>query len=155
MLDQLRAFPDQLRALIASAPPERLRVRGSDGTFALVEQAWHLADLEVEGYGVRIRRLMEEEHPALPDFQGDVVARERNYIALELEPALQRFAEARRANVALLETITDWERSGEQEGVGRVTLRRVAEMMAEHDAGHAAELHALLGEITSRTRRPR
>lgn len=144
MFEHLRAFPQQLRELIARVPPERLRTRGADGTFAAVEQAWHLADLEVEGYGERIRRIEDEDDPQLADFRGDVVAAERNYLALELEPALVRFEEARERNVRALEKAADRSRAGNQEGVGRVTLARVAEMMAEHDAGHAAELQSLL-----------
>jgi hypothetical protein len=127
----------------------RLRQRAADGTFALIEQAWHLADLEAEGYGARIEKMLAEDDPQLPDFRGDVVAEERRYVELELEPALERFASARAANVARLEALSEeqWQRGGEQEGVGRVTIARVAEMMAEHDAGHAAELHALLAEL--------
>jgi hypothetical protein len=147
MFESLRVFPQQLRELIAAVPAERLRVRAEDGTFAAVEQAWHLADLEVEGYGLRIVRILEEDEPALPDFRGDVVAAERNYIALELEPALRRFEEARARNVEALERAGDRKRAGNQEGVGRVTLERIAEMMAEHDAGHAAELRALPGNL--------
>jgi hypothetical protein len=151
MLDSLRTFPATLRALIASAPQALIRTRAKDGTFALVEQAWHLADLEVEGYGERLKRILEQDDPSLPDFRGDVVAEQRRYIELELEPALERFASARAANVARLESLTgeQWQRGGQQEGVGRVTIARVAEMMAEHDAGHAAELHALLSELTT------
>ena len=146
MFEHLRAFPQQLRELIARVPAERLRVRAADGTFAAVEQVWHLADLEVEGYGERIRRIEGEDEPELVDFRGDVIAAERKYLELELEPALVRFEEARARNVAALESARDRSRAGHQEGVGRVTLARIAEMMAEHDAGHAAELHALLAE---------
>lgn len=148
MFEHLRAFPQQLRELIARVPPERLRVRAADGTFAAVEQAWHLADLEVEGYGERIRRIEEEDEPELADFHGDVVAEERKYLELELEPALVRFAEARARNVDALEHARDRSRAGHQEGVGRVTLARIAEMMSEHDQGHAAELRALTAELS-------
>jgi hypothetical protein len=146
MFDTLRAFPHQLRELIGRVPAERLRVRGADGTFAAVEQAWHLADLEVEGYGERIQRIELEDAPELADFRGDVVAAERKYLELELEPALVRFAEARARNGAALEGARDRGRAGHQEGVGWATLARLAEMMAEHAAGHAVELHALLQE---------
>ncbi len=142
MFDTLRTFPTKLRELVAAVPQERLRVRGEGGTFAAIEQAWHLADLEVEGYGERIRRILDEESPELQDFRGDVVAEQRKYLELEIEPALRRFEEARAKNVVALER-ADLQRAGNQEGVGRVTLARIAEIMAEHDAGHAAELHAL------------
>lgn len=149
MIDKLRAFPAELRALLATAPHTRLRQRAADGTFALIEQAWHLADLEAEGYGARIAKLLEEDDPQLPDFRGDVVAEERRYLELELEPALRKFEDARARNVARMEALTDeqLQRAGEQEGVGRVTIARVVEMMAEHDAGHAREVRALLQEL--------
>ena len=150
MIERLRAFPDEVRRLIESAPAARLRVRAADGTFSLVEQAWHLADLETEGYGVRIEKILAEDHPQLPDFRGDVIAEERRYLELELEPALKKFAESRARNLARIESLTpdQMQRSGQQEGVGRVTIARVLEMMSEHDAGHAAELHALLSDVT-------
>ena len=144
MFETLRTFPQKLRELVAAVPTDRLRVRGDGGMFAAIEQAWHLADLEVEGYGERIARILNEDEPELPDFRGDVVAEERKYLELDLEPALVRFEEARERNVRALER-ADLQRAGNQEGVGRVTLARLAEMMADHDAGHAAELHALRG----------
>lgn len=150
MIDELRAFPAELRALLASAPAASLRRRAADGTFALVEHAWHLADLEAEGYGVRIEKLLAEDDPVLPDFQGDVVAGQRRYLELELEPALRKFEDARARNVARLERLNEerMQRAGQQEGVGRVTIARVVEMMAEHDAGHAREVRALLNELS-------
>lgn len=149
MIDKLRAFPAELRALLASAPQTRLRQRAADGTFALIEQAWHLADLEAEGYGVRIEKMLAEDDPQLPDFRGDVVAEERRYLELELEPALRKLEDARARNVARVEGLTaeQLQRAGAQDGVGRVTIARVVEMMAEHDAGHAREVRALLHEL--------
>jgi len=151
MIERLKTFPIELRNLFVSAPANKLRQRAADGTFALVEQAWHLADLEAEGYGARIEKMLGEDNPTLPDFKGDVIAEERRYLELELEPALRKFEEARARNVALVESLTDeqLQRSGEQEGVGRVTIARVVEMMAEHDAGHAHEVRALLNELSA------
>ncbi|MGZ5433149.1 MAG: DinB family protein [Thermoanaerobaculia bacterium] len=150
MLEKLRTFPAELRTLLASAPHASLRRRAADGTFALIEQAWHLADLEAQGYGVRIEKMLAEDNPHLQDFKGDVVAEERRYLELELEPALRKFEEARARNVARIDALTDeqMQRTGDLEGTGRVTIARVVEMMAEHDAGHAAELRALLDELS-------
>lgn len=145
----LAEFPAILRSRIADVPPHLHATRAANGWFALVEHAWHLADLEEEGYGVRLARLLREDNPALPDFRGDVIAEEREYIEQSLEEGLLRFERARAANVALIEAASeaDRERAGEQEGVGRVTFAKVAEMMAEHDAGHLREVDALLGEF--------
>jgi hypothetical protein len=113
--------------------------------FAFVEQVWHLADLEREGYGVRIARLREEDRPQLPDFEGDRIARERRYIENDVDAGLTAFARARAANLAALSSVEDWARPGEQDGVGPLTLADVPRMMREHDRGHFVEIARLLG----------
>lgn len=144
----LDTFPLLLRRLSELIPPEQWTNRGT-GAFSLVEQAWHLADLEVEGYGVRLTRILSEDVPELPDFRGDIIAAERDYQHLPLEPALELFATARAANLARLASATEEQRArtGEQAGVGTVTFARVAEMMAEHDASHVAELLTLCHDL--------
>ena len=148
-MHDLATFPSLVRQWMESVPPELLIQRPASGGFALVENAWHLADLEVEGYGVRLRRLLAESFPALPDFQGDVIARERDYLQLPLAPALDRFERARAENMALINAATeeDRQRTGKQEGVGTVTFERVIAMMAEHDASHTDEIAALRREL--------
>ena len=148
-MHDLAAFPLFVRQMTESVPQELLVQRPGAGGLALIENAWHLADLEVEGYGVRLRRLLTETSPSLPDFQGDVIARERDYLHLPLAPALDRFEQARAENIALINAATeaDRHRAGEQEGVGTVTFERVVAMMAEHDAGHAEEIAALRREL--------
>lgn len=145
----LTAWPPMLRKLLESVPHEKLTQRSAAGGFALVEHVWHLADLEVEGYGVRLRRLLDETNPSLPDFQGDIVAAERDYIRLPLAAGLDRFEQARMKNAALIASASEEERlrEGEQEGVGTVTFARVAQMMDEHDREHAIEVMALVMEI--------
>jgi hypothetical protein len=118
--------------------------RGPGDTFSPVEQCWHLADLEVEGYGVRIRRLLSEELPSLPDFDGGPIAEERQYRTRSLQAGLQAFELARHTNLDLLRSMPQagWTRRGVQAGVGRVTLADLPRMMREHDASHRAEILA-------------
>jgi DinB superfamily len=148
-MNDLAAFPSAVRQWMESVSPELLTKKPAAGGLTLVENAWHLADLEVEGYGVRLRRLLAEISPALPDFQGDVIAKKRDYLHLPLAPALDRFERARAENLALINAASeeDRRRSGKQEGVGTVTFERVVEMMAEHDTGHADEIAALRAEL--------
>ena len=146
LLAVLAAMPDMLARAGASLDPDALRQAGPDGSFSLVEHAWHLADLEREGYGERLRRLQAESEPHLPDFDGARVARERDYRSRSFADGLSAFSEARAGNLALLRALPDasWPREGTQEGVGRVRLADVPRMMDEHDAGHRAEIEALL-----------
>jgi hypothetical protein len=141
----------------AESIPDRERVRPAAGGFSLVENIWHMADLENEGYAVRIRRLLRENAPSLANFDGDRLARERAYQERDLVAGLALFREARGRNLAALRSLVtaDWERSGIQEGVGCVTLADIPRMMAEHDRAHGADIADLLAELRGEAPRQR
>jgi molybdopterin synthase sulfur carrier subunit len=142
---ELAAMPELLRAAAGRLGEAGWLVGPPGGGFCLVEQAWHLADLEREGFAPRLRRLLAEDEPFLPDFDGARAARERGYRARTLAAGIEAFASERAANLALLGSVSAaaWSRSGTQEGVGRVTLADVARAMVSHDRAHQAEIDAL------------
>jgi hypothetical protein len=90
--------------------------------------------------------LLGETAPALSNFDGARIAQERNYRSLSLAAGIDAFRAARAANLARLRAIAGeaWLRSGTQEGVGTVALCDLPAMMAEHDAGHRAEIETWL-----------
>ena len=142
LLHELALMPDYLRHSFASLPADELTTSGSDGLFSPVEQVWHLADLEVEGFGFRIEALRSQVDPMLPDFDGTAVAIARDYRGLSLEQGLQRFERARRENLQRLSTITDaqWSNAGTQEGVGKVSLCDMPVFLRQHDMAHMEEI---------------
>ncbi|HKD16786.1 MAG TPA: DinB family protein, partial [Thermoanaerobaculia bacterium] len=135
LLLTLESTPALLARAAASFAKGQVRTRPCQGGFSFVENVWHLADLEREGYGRRIARLLSENDPVLENFDGERMARERAYQERDVERGIAIFALAREANLAALRSISgdQWERSGSQEGVGRVTLADLPRMMAEHD----------------------
>jgi DinB superfamily len=145
---ELERGPEILGNGARRLPEPRWRRAPTLGGFCLVEHAWHMADLEREGFSVRLRRLREESEPFLPDFDGDRAARERHYAARALDAGIAAFAAARAANLALLRELVpaEWTRAGTQQGVGRLTLAEVPGMMLRHDRQHAAEIAALVAE---------
>jgi hypothetical protein len=144
LMEGLDAMADFVAGRFASISAEDAVRGGPDQTFSPVEQCWHLADLEREGFGARIRHLLAEEDPFLPDFDGARIARERGYRARSLDEGIAAFRAGRAANLALLRSVApdQWARAGTQEGVGPVALCDLPAMMAEHDAAHRAEIEA-------------
>jgi hypothetical protein len=144
LMEGLGAMADFVAARFASISAEDAVRGGPDEALSPVEQCWHLADLEREGFGARIRRLLAEEDPFLPDFDGARLARERDYRTRSLDEGLAAFRAGRAANLALLQSVApdQWTRAGTQEGVGPVALCDLPAMMAEHDASHRAEIEA-------------
>jgi len=142
LLDSLLAMHVFLSETFAHLSSDELKTPGPDQLFAPVEQVWHLADLEREGFSARIHRLLSECDPYLPDFDGTRAATLRNYRSLSFEEGLSAFAEARRSNVATLRAVdTDsWLLSGTQQGVGKVSLCDMPSFMSQHDAAHRIEI---------------
>jgi hypothetical protein len=147
LLESLSRTPAVLARVARLVPDELVRVRS--GPFALVEHYWHVADLEREGFGERIRRLLAEADPWLPDFDGERIAREREYLKLPLAPALAAFASAREETLRLLRSVADdqWARAGQQEGVGTVTLADLPRRIFDHDRAHMNEIADLLADL--------
>ena len=144
LLETLEQMPQYLEQQFRSLTAAMIRQQGADGSFSPVEQVWHLADLEREGFGLRIERLLSETEPRLPDFDGAAIAVARRYRSLSLTEGLAAFRQARQRNLARLRTIaTDaWTRSGQQQGVGRVSLCDLPGLMSQHDAAHRGEISA-------------
>lgn len=149
LLLTLESTPALIERAARQIPAGDATRRPAAGGFSLVENIWHLADLEREAYRIRIRRLLTEDEPLLANFDGDRVARERDYQSKGLAEGLAAFAMARHRNVERLRDLppSAWKRSGSQESVGRVTLADVPRMMAEHDRSHTDDLSALLEEL--------
>jgi len=152
----LESTPALLARAAAELPEDRVRQRGTAGGFSLVEHVWHLADLEREGYGARIRRLLTEDEPLLSNFEGDRIARERVYLRRDLAEGLLAFTTARTRNLQKLREATaeDWKRAGKQEGIGRIELSDVPRMMTEHDRAHGIEIAELVSELRDRIAPP-
>jgi DinB superfamily len=131
-----------LRETLGSLTADEARIPGPEGAFSPVEHVWHLADLEREGFGLRIQRLQAEIEPHLPDFDGPKIARERNYRVRSLAAGLEAFELARAANLAALRSLgsDSWKRSGTQEGAGPVSLSDIPGFMQQHDRSHVAEI---------------
>lgn len=144
LLAQLEAMPAFLSEAFAGLSEVQARAPGPGDAFAPVEHCWHLADLEREGFGARIRRLLGEQRPFLPDFDGARLARERRYRTLSLALGLEAFRRARAETLRRLRALApeEWLRAGEQEGVGPVSLCDLPALMAGHDASHREEIAA-------------
>jgi len=145
MIDTLAATPHRVRELLDGLSEEQLSLKPADGRFSLRENVLHLRDIDVDGYEKRLARILRESHPRLADVDGARLARERDYNAQPVTPALETFERSRAASIEWLRGIDerDFERTAEMEGVGTVSLRRLVEMWLQHDTEHLEEMRQL------------
>lgn len=144
-LRQLAAASRRLTEGLAGLDEAQLRRKPSAEEFSLLEHVCHLRDIEMDGYAVRIRRLLEEHEPVLADLDGAQLAIERRYNEQKLGLALDDFRRTRLENVRRLETLdaAAFVRRGRFENHGVITLGGLLELMREHDAAHLQEIAAL------------
>lgn len=149
-LDRLAEMPRILEAALANATIDDLRVRERPDGFCLIEHACHLRDLEREGYGVRLKRMLAERAPVLEPFEGDVVARQRDYMAQNPREAAAEFALARSEFIVRAEKLSRGQLGRTASFGGRViTMPDLFSMMLEHDQEHAREIAALVSLRTA------
>lgn len=144
-LDALAEAPATLGALVKDLSEDQLRAKQSADEFSILENICHLRDIEIEGYGVRISRILGEKSPTLSDIDGALLAIQRDYNRQRIDLALDQFRRSRLANVQLVRELdeTSLIREGKLEGVGTITLHHLLCMMSEHDESHLADVRTL------------
>jgi hypothetical protein len=98
----LARTPTELATLLESFPADNVTFKPSPDEFSVLENICHLRDIEIEGYTVRIQRILSEDRPFLPDLDGTRLAIERDYNRQRLSEELSLFSQARRHNLAVL-----------------------------------------------------
>lgn len=151
VIEDLRRTPARLRELMAGMSEERETHKPRPEAFSARENVHHLHDIEAEGYGIRLLRLLGEPDAVLKDLDGDALARERDYNTKPCQTALEEFVLLRAANVERLQRLEpeDLERKGSWENVGPVTLGKVLTMWRDHDQGHLNEIAWLAGRLSA------
>jgi hypothetical protein len=141
----LRQTPEKVRLLTAGVSAPDLCVKNSEREFSMLEHVCHLRDIEVDGYAARVKRILREDGPLLPDIDGSRLASERDYNSHNLALALQAFSQARALNIETLLNVREDQlgRKGNLEGVGTISLWQLLNLQREHDEEHLRELSGL------------
>ncbi|MEP6572316.1 MAG: DinB family protein [Gemmatimonadota bacterium] len=154
-LSALASFPGQLEAHYAAVPAGfRAWVPASwDGVpserLSAIEQVCHVRDIEVEGYHVRIHRILSESNPVLASLDSEELAHERSYATADTSVAFAAIRQARTRTLEMLDGLTprEWSRTATFEGYGPLTLTSLVHFLCSHDQQHLAGLQWLLGKI--------
>ena len=145
VIEALARSPDEAARLLRDLSEQALKARNSPDEFSALENICHLRDIEVEGYTVRVNKILTENNPILPDIDGGRLAIDRAYNNQNVDEALEAFALARRQNIVVLMQVNkeQLKRSGCMTGVGEITLEKLLVMMRDHDEDHLEELRRI------------
>jgi uncharacterized damage-inducible protein DinB len=142
LLDALKATPDTLTGLLVGVGAEEARsARGGDENWSVVEVICHLRDAE-EFFIKRYQAMRDQDDPAIIGYDQAALARERNYKNANLEAALESFKTYRQQALTELSKLTpdQWQRTGQHNEMGQITILGQAIHHVSHDAIHCAQI---------------
>lgn len=133
VIKSLETFPED--ALVSHPIP---------GKWSACEIVHHLADSETVS-GMRLKRLLVEDHPLIQGYDQEAFAAKLNYNAREMAPALDAFRSARANTAQVFDLMSeeDWKREGTHSESGSYSAEDWLRIYAEHAHNHAAQIQRL------------
>ena len=142
LLDALKATPETLAGLLDGVGAEKARsAMGGDENWSVVEVICHLRDAE-EFFIKRYQAMRDQDNPAIIGYDQAALAIERNYKSADLDAALEGFKTFRQQAVTELSKLApeQWQRSGQHNEMGQITILGQAIHHISHDAIHCAQI---------------
>jgi hypothetical protein len=149
LLEALRATPTILGALLHGCSEEQVRsAHDGDEGWSMPDVLCHLRDAEAEALS-RMRAMRDQTEPFLAAYDQEQWAEERRYRDAQLQQTLNAFLELRAQHGTELAQLTSeqWERAGQHEEYGRVTISSHTLHIVSHDCLHLAQISRLRGSL--------
>ena len=149
LLDALKVMPDILQGLLSKVSEKEAKsAKGGDENWSVIEVVCHLRD--AEEYTIqRVEAMRDQDNPQIIGYDQDALAIEHKYGEADLQSAFKEFLNLRKKLVGTLLALSsgDWDRGGEHNENGRITIFSYILHIVSHDAIHCAQIARQLAEI--------
>ena len=151
-------IPDLLERFRRGAELVAVSITGAAGSevdFVPEPEKWsirqivaHLADAEIVAT-MRLRQILAEEDPKMQAWDQAAWAKNLDYARRKPSQSLETFRRIRGENYELIKDLpeTSFERAGIHSDRGRMTLKQLVQLIAEHAESHATQLRARRAEF--------
>jgi hypothetical protein len=142
-LDRSRGSPAALADSCRGLAEDDFRRKPGVGKLSILEHMTHMLDMERDVFGVRLRRVLEEENPKLDPVDQEHLVEESRYAGRTFQQVFDEWEKLRRANVELVETtgLVEWERPVRHPDLpGPATFAHVVHRWSRHDADHLRQI---------------
>jgi hypothetical protein len=144
-LDRARAGPAAIGELCAGLGDEDHRRKPGIGKLSLFEHMCHMLDMERDVFGVRLRRVIEEDDPKLDPVEQEHYVDDDRYADRTFQQLFDEWVTLRRANVELVEATgpAQWKRPVRHPDLGNATFADVVNRWSRHDTDHLRQIEIL------------
>ncbi|HEY5992363.1 MAG TPA: DinB family protein [Candidatus Udaeobacter sp.] len=148
LIAQYKDGYEEVSRSLEGFPANALTVHPIPGKWSAAEIIHHLADSETTS-GIRLRRLLVEDHPLIQGYDQEAFAARLHYNDRDIAPALEAFRCARATTAQLLDLMTekDWQREGMHSESGSYCPEDWLKIYAVHAHNHAAQIRRLRDAI--------
>ena len=147
LLRSIVRTPVILRGLLSGADQQRAlsATDGPDG-WSVLEVVCHLRDFD-SFFQERVELMLADDSPALPAYDHELIAVERNYRGDDLAGALAALVEHRAGFIRLFEGLDpdQWSRTGVHPEMGPISVLDAATQVVFHDIDHTEQITRCLG----------
>jgi hypothetical protein len=153
-LERTRAGPGTIAEICRGLAEEDLARKPGAGKLSVLEHAIHMLDMERDVFGVRLRRVLEEDDPKLDPVDQEHFVDETRYAGRTFRQIFDEWEKLRRANVELVEA-TDaeqWARRVRHPDLGKATFADVVHRWSRHDADHLRQIEIIARNCRERSR---
>jgi hypothetical protein len=147
LLERYRRAPELLATLLTGVHGEEEDFLTAPGKWSIRQIVAHLADSELVA-AHRFRQVIAEEDPTLIAFNQEAWAARLDYARRKPKQSLETFRRLRAENYELLKELpaTAFERAGNHNERGRLTLGQMLEGFANHAESHARQVQSIRDE---------
>jgi hypothetical protein len=147
LLERFRRGPEVLAMVLTGVFGEEEDFVAPAGKWSIRQIIAHLADAELV-CAHRMRSIIAEDGPTLIAFDQEAWTRNLDYARRKPKTSLESFRRVRAENYELLKGVPEgaYERIGNHNERGAITLRLQVELLSEHVASHARQMQGIREE---------
>ena len=145
IIDALERAPAVVVPLVRQARPEVMKRQPPSGKWSIHEHARHLAEVHALFFS-RLDVMLSQENPAIRSYDPGRDDPDDRLLQLDLDEALDRFANERRRLVDRLRRLApaDWTRTARHDEYNSYSVLTMFRHVALHDFFHAYRIEELL-----------
>jgi exoribonuclease II len=145
LIEQLRAFPVQLEALVKPLDDEQLATRYLDGEWSVAQIVHHVLDSHINGY-IRMKLMATEENPTLKTYQQQAWAEMADVFHTPVSVSLVMLNGLHQRWAIWLGSLhdADWQRVGMHPDEGEMTMNAMLQKYIGHGENHINHIHKTL-----------
>ena len=141
IIEALKAMPEAIEAEIEGVPDSVLSHRPGEGEWSAKEVVGHLRD-GAEVWHKRLYQVWAQNDPLFVPYDQDAYVRDRGYQDADVRQVLAEMKKFRGETVDLLAHAVDWSRLGNWPGVGRRSLKQLAEALLKAEQEHLQQIRS-------------